>query len=145
MATVVRDVCGTERILISDGASSLRLDVEAGTMLQVPVRLAYRLAGLEAARRPLEALQGLLSLWRTGSLATPRARSRNQRLILLLRAGDALAVGATQREIASELLSREPTPPRWRAEVPSLRLRAQRLAKGAAAMAAGGYRSLLLE
>jgi hypothetical protein len=143
LATVVQDVCGSERILISDGALSLRMDVEDGTMLHGPVRLAYRLAGLEGVERPLETLRRLLSLWRTGRFVPPRIRNRNPRLILMLRAADALAAGTTQREIASVLLSREPTPPRWRTEEPSLRMRAQRLAKGARAMVAGGYRSLL--
>ena len=142
-ATVVREAAGPERVLLSDGPASLRVDVVAGSVLAGPVRLAYRLAGVAAAQDPLDTLQGLLRLCRTGRLHPPAPRSRNRRLILLLRAHDALQAGASQREIAEVLLSGEAARARWRAEVPSLRLRAQRLAKGARAMAGGGYRSLL--
>ena len=63
--------------------------------------------------------------------------------MLLLRAHDALAAGADQRDIAEALLSREAAQPKWRVGAPSLRSRAQRLVRGARLMAAGGYRELL--
>jgi hypothetical protein len=143
IAVVVCDDAGSERVLLSDGAASLRVDIVTGSVLAGPVCLVYRLAGLAAVRAPLDTLQGLLRLCRSGRLHRPALRSRNRRLILLLRAHDALQAGASQREIAEVLLSGEAARARWRTEVPSLRLRAQRLAKGAQAMADGGYRSLL--
>lgn len=144
-STVVRDEAGPEHLLLSDGATSLRIDIAAGSVLAAPVCLAYRLAGLAAVRGPLDTLQGLLRLCRSGRLHPPARRSRNRRLILLLRAHDALQAGANQREVAEVLLSGEAARARWRTEVPSLRLRAQRLAKGARMMAGGGYRSVLRE
>ena len=61
----------------------------------------------------------------------------------MLRARDALAAGADQREIAAELLSAEADEPRWRSRSPSTGSRAQRLVRGARRMSAGGYLQLL--
>lgn len=144
LASVSREAGGREHILLCDGASCLRLDIEAGTLLRGPMRLAYYLAGLEKIVEPLGALARLLRLWRTGRLEhSPPARSRNRRLVTFLRAHDAVMKGATQRDIAAALLARDPLPRRWRTEAPSIRSQAQRLVHGAAAMAAGGYRALL--
>ena len=49
----------------------------------------------------------------------------------------------TQRELAAVLLGEEAAAACSRADAPSLRTRAQRLAKGARALAEGGYRGLL--
>jgi hypothetical protein len=142
MATLVRDR-DAEHLLLSDGPASLRLDIAAGSLLDGPVRLAYHLAGFAALDGPLVTLHALVRLRRSGRLPRPRARSRNRRLVLLLRAFDALEAGASQREIAAVLLSAEAVQMRWRTEAPSLRLQAQRLARGARTMARGGYRLLL--
>jgi hypothetical protein len=143
VARVVLGPGGTEHLLLSDGKSTLRVDVESGTLLDGPVLLSYRLAGLTAAEGPLDTLRRLLQLCRVGRLSPGSSLVRNRRLVTLLRAYDGLRTGAAQREVASTLLSREPLPVRWRTEVPSLRSQAQRLVHGARAMAAGGYRSLL--
>ena len=143
IATVLRGPAGFEHLLLSDGASSLRLDIVSGSLLAGPVCLSYRLAGLAAVRGPLDALGALIRLCHSGCLARPQARDRNRRLVLLLRAWDALQSGASQREVAAALLSGEAAARRWRSEAPSLRSRAQRLARGARAMARGGYRVLL--
>jgi hypothetical protein len=143
LATVVRDVRGHEHLLLSDGMTSLRLDVDAGSLLGGPVRLAYRLSGFAALDGPLATLGALLRLRQSGRLRRPQMRSRNRRLVLLLRAWDALQAGATQREIAGVLLSGDAARARWRVEAPSLRSRAQRLAVGAQIMARSGYRALL--
>lgn len=143
LATVVEGEAGAQHVLLSDDAASLRIDVATGTVTAGPVRLAYCLAGLADVARPLDTLRDLLRLCRSGRLPPPPARSRNRRLILLLRACDALEAGASQREIAEVLLSGEAARRRWRAEVPSLRLQAQRLVGGARMMAGGGYRALL--
>lgn len=143
IATLVRDADGPEHLLLSDGEASLRLDVEAGSLLEGPVCLTYHLAGLAALRGPLEVLSALRRLGQSGRLDRAAARSRNRRHILLLRAHDALQAGASQREIATVLLSGEAALARWRSEAPSLRSRSQRLVKGARAMARGGYRALL--
>jgi hypothetical protein len=61
----------------------------------------------------------------------------------MLRAADALAAGAGQREIAQLLLSEEAGEPRWRTRAPSLRSQAQRLVRAARRMESGSYRELL--
>lgn len=143
LATVVLGPGGCEHVLLSDGPATLRLDLASGSLLAGPVRLSYRLAGMAALRGPLATLRGLMTLCELGRLPSPPARNRNRRLILLLRAHDALLAGANQREIAEVLLSPDAARPRWRAEVPSVRLQAQRLVAGARMMASGGYRELL--
>jgi hypothetical protein len=143
-ATLVQGREG-QHLLLTDGLRGIRLDIVRGSILEGPVRLRYRLSGLRAAEAPLLALRQLLALWRTGRFwrELHRAATRADRLVLMLRASDALASGATQREIAHALLSREAAEPRWRAAAPTLRSRAQRLVRAARAMAAGGYASLL--
>jgi hypothetical protein len=136
---------GQEHLLISDGFHAIRLDVLAGTIAAGPARLCYRLSGLASAEPPLLTLRRLLALWRTGrfcrSLHAKEARAG--RWVLMLRAHDALAAGANQRELAAELLGGNVARPGWRVEAPSLRSRAQRLVRGAGAMAGGGFRELL--
>ena len=141
LSTIAADA-RAEHLLISDGVRGVRLDVLEGTLLRGPRRLAWRPSGLKELDSQLGAAGDLLRLWKTGSFGPPCAGPRNVRIVLLLRAWDALAAGANQRDIA-QLLSRERLPGRWRSEVPSLRSRAQRLVRGARAMARGGYRALL--
>ena len=143
LATIVRGPADAEHVLLSDGVTALRLDIVSGSLVAGPACLSYRLAGLSALRGPLATLRGLLRLWQTGRLAPPLPGERNRRLVLLLRAADGLAHGATQRELAAVLLGREAASARWRSEVPSLRTRAQRLVAGARTMAGGGWRALL--
>lgn len=145
LVTLVRGAHGSEHLLLSDGARSIRLDIVSGTVGQGPVLLRYCLAGLSALQPSLLALRQLLALWSAGRFSRnlhPRER-RAARWILLLRTHDALAAGASQRDIAAALLGREAAERRWRVEAPSLRSRAQRLVREARAMAAGGHLSLL--
>ena len=134
-----------EHLLISDGIRSIRMDVLAGTIAAGPAELRYRLTGLAAAERPLLTLRRLLALWRTGrfSAALHAVEAKARRSVLMLRAHDALAEGADQREIAAVLLSDEAGEPRWRSRSPSLRSQVQRLVRGARRMASGGYRDFL--
>jgi hypothetical protein len=145
LLTLVRSIGGIEHLLLSDGRRGIRIDIASGTVGAGPVRLSYRLAGLAGAQAPLLVLRQLLALWRTGefSRALHPEEPRAARWILVLRAGDALAAGASQREIAECLLGREAAQRRWRVETSSLRSRVQRLAREARRMAAGGYRELL--
>ena len=145
-STLVTAADGREHLLLSVGLRAIRLDVLAGTIAGGAAGLRYRLGGLAAAEPALLTLRRFLSLWRTGrfcsSLHPPETRAR--RWQLMLRAHDALAAGADQRDIAAELLSPEAAEPRWRACSPSLRSQAQRLVRGARRMASGAYRELLL-
>lgn len=145
ISTLVRAVDDREHLLLSDGFRAIRIDVLVGTIADGPAELRYRLAGLASAERPLLTLRRLLALWRNGrfscSLHPDEAKSR--RWLLMLRAIDALAAGAGQREIAMLLLSAEAGEARWRSHSPSLRSQVQRLVRGARRMASGGYVELL--
>lgn len=145
MATILNDRQGREHLLVSDGLRTIRLDMLAGTVTGGPVQLRYLLTGFEAAERPLMTLRRLLALQRTGrfSCSLHRPESRARRWILMLRAYDALAAGAGQREIAAALLNRAAGERRWRSDAPSLRSQVQRLVRGARRMASGGYREQL--
>ena len=136
---------GREHLLISDGLQAIRIDVLAGSLARGPVELRYHLTGLSSAERALLTLRRLLSLRRTGkfcrSLHPKEAKAR--RWVLMLRAHDALASGAAQREIAAHLLDCRAATKRWRIEEPSLRSQVQRLVRNARWAALGGFRSLL--
>lgn len=145
ISTLVTAGDGREHLLISDGLLAIRVDVIRGSLKHGPVALRYQLAGLARAEAPLLALRRFLALWRTGRFSTGLhpAAARAGRNVLMLRAYDALMSGATQRDIAAELLSGEAGEGRWRVRAPTVRSRVQRLVRGARAMAAGGYLTLL--
>lgn len=136
---------GDEHLLISDGLRTIRVDVYRRSLVAGPAQLCYRLAGFASVERPLLTLRRLLALQRNGrfSRVLHGREVRARRWQLVLRAHDALAAGANQREIAAILLSRAAAEPCWRSEAPSIRLQAQRLVRNARHMAAGGYRALL--
>jgi hypothetical protein len=144
-STLLRGGDGREHLLISDGLRSIRIDVLSGSLAGGPSELRYRLTGLASAGPPLLTLRRLLAFWRAGdfgrSLHPREARAR--RWLLTLRARDALAAGADQREIAAVLLSPEARQSRWRTQSSSVRSRVQRLVRSARAMEAGGFWTLL--
>lgn len=135
----------SEHLLLSDGWQAVRLDGPPATFSAGGVCLRYRLEGLATAAPLMLPLRRFLTLCRTGTFMrslhrpTPRAR----RWILILRARDALAAGAGQREIAEVLLSAAAAVPRWRSREPSLRSQAQRLVGAARTMARAGHWDLL--
>lgn len=132
-----------EHLLLSDGFSMHRLDISGASLWSGPVALRYELRGLIAARVSIAALIAFLRLAQKGSFQQPRPSSNIPRQILFLRAGDALAAGASQREIAAILLSEDAAQDCWRIHHSSLRSKVQRLCKTAGAMAAGGFWQLL--
>ena len=144
LATIVRSA-DTEHVLLSDGLRTIRIDILGDSAAAGPVELRYLLAGVASVAKPVLTLQRLLVLSRTGRFGRVlhRPEPRARRWLLMLRAVDALAAGADQREIAACLLSRSADGPRWRTEAPSLRSQVQRLVRGARRLTAGGYRELL--
>ena len=144
LATVVAG--GTvDRLLLSDGFRSLRIDTAGASLLGGPVLLRYDVHGLTSAERPLLVLRQFIALVRrrafTRALHPPLQRAARE--VLLLRAWDAVRAGAPQREIAAVLLSARASGDRWRVEASSLRSQAQRLVRQAGLLAAGGFWSLL--
>lgn len=143
--TMVLGDGGAQHLLISDGIRSVRLDLMSGPLLSGPVTLDYVIGGFASAEPPVLVLRRLLALVRTGrfgrGLHPPDVRAA--RRVLLLRANDALAAGASQRELAEHLLGLEAGAKRWRIAAPTLRSSVQRLARGARLLAKGGYLELL--
>ena len=144
--TVVVDYAGREHAVLSDGWHHIRLDIEGGSLAGGGSALfAYRLGGLTSARTRLLPLRRFLDLAehrRFTSTLFPRD-PRIARWLLLLRIHDALAVGASQREIGRELFGAGQVALNWRGQSDALRSRVRRLAQDAAAMARGGYRLLM--
>ncbi len=122
-----------EHILLSDGLRSIRIDLMARGSAGVPGKLRWHIDGVLEAGPQLLALRQLMALARTGcfarSLHPPERRAR--RWIDMLRVHDAIAGGATYREIARELFSIDVTGSGWRLAAGSWRLRVQRLAAAA--------------
>lgn len=90
-------------------------------------------------------LRRLAALCRTGRFL-PALFPRDpqlDRLIQILRVHDALAAGASQRDIAIHFFGNERIPRDWRVASDSLRSRVRRLIREARRMAGGGYRLLL--
>lgn len=145
LATLVLSPSGAERLLLSDGLSSVRMDILRGSILGGTVRLHYDISGLREAEGPLLVLRRLLALWNRGQFAKALhpPESRAARFVLMLRAYDAMKAGASQRDIAAELLDREAGADRWRIRAPTVRSRVQRLVRNAAMMADGGYSRFL--
>jgi hypothetical protein len=144
LATLIRD-SGEERLLLSDGLHCLRVDLVSGSWTEGPVELHYLLSGRASAKGPLLTLRRFLALDERGRFGTtlhPR-EPKASRWILELRAHDALAAGAGQREIAALLLSGSAAGSRWRIDAASVRSKVQRLVRSARARAKGGYRAFL--
>lgn len=144
LATTVRTRDG-ESLLLSDGLHSVRLDLRGASLEQGPVRLRYDLEGFVALDAPLlvvRRLRALVAARRFSRSLHPLERKAG-RFILVLRTFDALQAGASQREIAAELLSAGAARERWRVEAPSLRSQVQRLVREARTMACGRYAQLL--
>lgn len=148
MLTLAIDPSGREHAVLSDGFRHVRIDVTEGTLTSAePVLLQYALIGVVdgATEARLMPLRRLAALCRTGRfpLALFPRDSRLDRHIEVLRVHDALAAGASQRDIALHFFGSERIPADWRTASDSLRSRVRRLMRDAKRMAGGGYRMLL--
>lgn len=136
----------SEHLLLTNGFRSLRLDI-AGSVSRGPATLTFTLSGVRQLAQPLLLLARFhsLALTRTFAPALHPPLARAARFIQVLRTADALRTGASQAEIAEVLFSPMLERARWRVHSGSLRLRAQRLARTARNVAAGGFWTLLAE
>ena len=100
VVSAVRTGCGTEHVLLCDGLRAIRLDIIEGSIGAGPTQFRYRLAGLAYAESKLPTLQRFLAFCRTGRLSRSLhlAEARAGRWLMMLRAHDAIAAGANQRE-----------------------------------------------
>jgi len=144
--TLVADLAGGEHAVLSDGRHHVRIDVAEGSIASGdPVVLHYHLHGIASAEPRLLSLRRLIDLVRHRRFSARLfpADPRIDRWLLALRVHDALAAGASHREIAIELYGAERVGSGWQGEAESLRLRVRRLARDARALASGGYRALM--
>lgn len=144
--TVAAGPSGGEHAVLSDGWRRIRLDIEAGRFADAEtVRLHYALHGTVSAERRILPLRRFLHLCRhrrfSRALFPPDPRMK--RLLAVLRVQDALADGASQREIGAALYGDDRIRHGWSEGSDSLRSRVRRLVREARAMASGGYRLLL--
>lgn len=145
--------CGTKVFVVDGGecqhlllrgrAGSIRLDVLSGSLLDGPVSLVLCLAGMEADGPAMVTLRRFLHLRRTGRIpaVSTRACQRLRRQVLALRVHDALAAGASIRDVGIMLFGFERVREEWADE--ALKSHCRRLITLAREMVAGGYRTLL--
>ena len=127
-------------VLVTDGWRQIRFDVGRLVDPSRPWALHWEVLGLAHAGKALDELARLISFARLGRFASrlsPR-ETRAHRWELALRAHDALAAGARQRNIAT-LFSAAVLVERWRVDEPCLRLRAQRLTHLSASLVGLGF------
>jgi hypothetical protein len=133
MATITPAGQGRRHVLLSDGLRSIRMDLIGSAALSMPMAVTWHIPGVTGADARLTALAQFLALARRGRFSRhlhPPER-RAARWIAMLRVHDALAMGATNREIVTDMFDVDTGGPRWRAAAGSWRLKAQRLAAGA--------------
>lgn len=144
--TVAVGADGLEHAVFSDGWHHIRLDLEAGSLVEgAPVILHYRLRGLRSAEMKMLPLRRFLHLCRHRRFSRSLfpADALVPRGIALLRVHDALTASASQREIARTVFGDTRAERDWDHPSESLRSFVRRLVVDARAMARGGYRRLM--
>lgn len=145
---LARDEDGREHVVLSDGQHRIRLEVAHGSLAgSGPVTFRFSLFGTTSAEPKVKPLVRLFDLCRRGRFTAGMfpIEPKTERWIALLRVHDALADGASPRDIAVALFGRDPTIDAVETGSDSLRSRVRRLIRDARAMAQGGYRTLLHE
>lgn len=146
-ATLARDDDGREYLALSNGWQRIRLDVIEGSIYASgQVRLHYQLSGFTSLEPCIRVLRQLLALRRDDGFDLslfPRIPRMTQRLEAL-RVSDALADGASYRDVAIALFGIERVREEWGGRSDFLLSRVRRRAEEARRMASGEYRHLLL-
>ncbi len=143
--SIATDSDGREHAVLSDGLRHIRLDLKSGHLIAgVPIVLHYQLYGVRSAEPRVLPLRRFLHLCRHRRFAASLFPADLQipRGLVLLRVHDALADGASQRDIAQAVFG-APVDRDWSTTSDSLRSRVRRLIKDARTMAGGGYRALM--
>ncbi|WP_159831440.1 DNA -binding domain-containing protein [Novosphingobium sp. TCA1] len=144
--TVVQGQEGHQHAVLSDGRRRIRIDVTSGRLApERSMRLRFRLDGLISAEAGVLPMRRLLLLYkhrRFGRMLYPRDPALD-RGITLLRVHDALAAGATHREIANVLFGQDNVDRGWDHTSDSLRSRIRRYTRQARSMAGGEFRRLM--
>lgn len=133
---------GCEHLLLRAGHGSARLDIVSGTLLEGPVVLLFDFAAVDTIESAIGALHRFLDFQRTGTLpgAPAHGGQRLRRQILALRVHDAIAAGASIRDVGIMLFGSERVRDEWADE--ALKSQCRRLIALAGEMTVGGYLSL---
>ncbi|MDC7682162.1 DUF2285 domain-containing protein [Asticcacaulis sp. BYS171W] len=144
LATVLVLEEGFEVVLLTDGVHHLQLFVLEGTVLNGPVYLRYALSGFRHLETRVMSLRRLVGLHQHGQFVSKLypAETKAERWVQALRAYDAHATGASQREIALTLFGERATE-NWSNGSDFMRLRIKRLINYSKSMIAGAYSDLL--
>jgi hypothetical protein len=134
-----------EHLLLQGPRQSIRIDVLSGTLDAGPVLLFHDLVGAADLEPAIAALRQFHRLCRTGEFLSESGPTLQQsrRLILALRTYDALAQGASIRDIGSMIHCDERVRADWPGSGDALKSQARRLIALAHHMVSGGYRRLL--
>jgi hypothetical protein len=144
--TVTTDSNAVEHVVLSDGWQRIRLDIERGGFAAGrPVILHYQIAGTTSAEPQLMPLRRLLHLCRHGQFSESLYLkvSRIDRALTVLRVRDAVAAGASQKDIAKALFGCDRVRDDWHSNSDFLRSRVRRMVAHARWMAHGDFWSLL--
>ena len=143
--TIVPAPSGGEHAVFSDGWHRIRIDLTDGSLARGPVILHYALHGVRYTQCKIPALRRLVHLFahRCFPSGLFPIDPRINRLLMILRAGDVLRMGASQRELAQILFGVARVADEWSGRSDALRSQVRRLATEARRLAGGGYRALL--
>lgn len=146
-AVVVKEGSSGEQCLLFAGRHHVRLHVIAGTLLEGRVMLRFEIDWRLPPEPAISTLRRFLHLCRSGEMSAGRPVPDRtvQRIIFALRVHDALAQGASIRDIGILLFGRARIEAEWRDPGESLKSQCRRLIASARAMADGGYKDLLRE
>ena len=145
-ATLVIGAQGRESLLLRDaGRGDLRLDVVSGSLLDGPVSLLFDLGSTGNVEPMIAALRRYVCLCRTGEFPAVRlhGNQRFRRQIQALRAHDALARGASIRDVGTMLFGSDRVRVEWPGPGEALKSHCRRLIALSRFMVSGGYRTLL--
>lgn len=144
-STLVVGPAEREHLLLSGYGQRLRLDVVAGTVREGAVDLRYLFTPDSDTEPAITTLRRFLCMLRTGNVpALPTDRGlATRRSIDAVRVHDALATGASIRDIAILLFGADRVRSEWHAPGEALKSQCRRLIAHARHMADGGYKALL--
>lgn len=134
-----------EHVVLSDGLRRIRIDVKNGDLSHGPVVLTFLIEGSRSASYKVMPLRRALEIITRGRFPAKMfpPQPRAQRALTLLRVHDAVADGATHREIAAALFGRGRTKLAWNGASDSLRSQVRRMVSAARELSSGGYQSML--
>lgn len=143
-SALIIDVLGRERLVISDGSGWIGCLVEAGSVLDGPATILLKLPDARLAFDHLHLVKRLMValLDSARRIPVPPRAARHRRTVQALRVADALADGASHRDIAIALFGDSCVRSDWDGSSDALRSQVRRLVGLSRTLQHGGWRSL---